>query len=91
MKGWRLSYHAAFMSDCTLGQGSGARLRNGAQSMFVIRSMTAVLTEGRSRTRAHQSAIAAYRIDVVIVLEHDALPTGFYRPRNLVLSPAGVE
>src|SRR5262249_10612129 len=39
------------MSDCTLGHGSGARLRNGAQSISVIRSMS-VGFDRRPRTHA---------------------------------------
>src|SRR6266516_7797057 len=47
-------------SSCTLGQGSGARFLNGAQSLSVMRSKIAALTEGRARMRAHQSAMAGY-------------------------------
>ena len=47
----------AAMSDCTLGQGSGARLRNGAQSVSDMRPTSSALTDGRSRMRAHQSPI----------------------------------
>src|SRR6266404_9573064 len=51
-------YAVARRSSCTLGQGSGARFVNGAQSFSVMRSKIAALTEGRARMRAHQSAIA---------------------------------
>src|SRR6266566_8674865 len=54
-------FHAvARNSSCTLGQGSGARFLNGAQSLSVMRSKIAALTEGRARMRAHQSAMAGY-------------------------------
>ena len=49
---------AAFSNSCTLGQGSGARFLNGAVSASVMRSKIAVLTDGRARTRPHQSATA---------------------------------
>src|ERR1700691_728203 len=49
---------AAFSNSCTLGQGSGAKFLNGAVSASVMRSKIAVLTDGRARTRAHQSATA---------------------------------
>ena len=49
---------AAFSNCCTFGQGSGARLLNGAQSASDMRSKIAALTDGRARIRAHHSATA---------------------------------
>ena len=51
----RCELHAAFNKASTFGHGSGARLRNGAQSVSVMRSKIVALTEGRARIRAHQS------------------------------------
>src|SRR6516162_1733052 len=45
--------HVALRSVCTLGHGSGERLRNGAHSASDMRSKIAALTEGRARTRCH--------------------------------------
>jgi hypothetical protein len=58
MIGLAASIHAAFNSACTFGHGSGARFLNGPQSASDMRPKIAVLTDGRTRMRAHQSAMA---------------------------------
>src|ERR1700751_2876791 len=54
----KLESHAAFNNAFTFGQGSGARVLNGAQAPSDMGSNIAVLTEGLARMRVHQSATA---------------------------------
>lgn len=42
--------YAAFSNSCTLGQGSGARVLNGAQSASVIRLKIVSCTDGLAHT-----------------------------------------